>query len=455
MVGRKQFPLLRKKKKKPTPKPQEETRTQTESAPDTDTAVQDRPASAPKRQKVKEPRLRHGIKPSAPQEQLSAEDKRVLRRRRKRRRLLVRIAIVTVICALSVLIVLNWNALTPEKIWTWFQDLVGGGTGSFPVDLSGTGAQRVEQIDNYTVVLTDSHLLYLNGTGAEVTRYECAYADPLVRAEGKYVLVAEQNGTRLQLSTRNKLVKEWKTEDNTHTIRAVSLNAAGQTAVLTDGPQGYQMQICVYDEDGALLYSRNSNRNAIDVALSPDGTTVSLTSVEADNGSLNTHLEVFSLKSGGDPQCVHVEADRLLYRIEYLSNGKIAAMHEHGVVLMDPTSGATTSYVPDDMRVLGYAVSGDTVALAMRPYGDTAGGQVAVISATGAATCTETFDGEFRHLSGYNGTYTLLTDGYVHALSADGVKGKAAAPADGLQAVWATDKAVVMGRNQLEAYSVK
>lgn len=456
MVGRKSFPLLPKKKKKPSPKPKEEERKQPKAEADTDEEIPDRAtAPSPKRKKVKKPRLRHGVKPSAPQEQLSTEDKRVLRRRRHRRRLILRIAIAVAVCALAVLIVLNWNVLAPEKVWAWLQDVVSGGTGSFPVDLSGTGAQQVKQVDNYTVVLTDSHLLYLNASGAEVTRYECAYADPLMRTEGKYVLVAEQNGTRLQLSTRNKLVKEWKTEDKSYTIQAVSLNAAGQTAVLAIGPQGYQIRLCVYNEEGKLLYFRDSNRNAIDLALSPDGSAITVTSVEADNGSLNTYMEVFSLKSSGDPQSTHIETDTLLYRVKYLSGGKAAAVHEHGVVLMDPKSGETISYRTDEMRVLGYAISGDTVALAMRPYGDTAGGQVVLLSAAGTVTQTMPFTGEFRHLAGYNGTYTLLTNGYVHVLSADGIKGKAAAPADGLQAVWAAGKAVVMGRNQLDAYTVE
>ena len=454
MVGRKPSPLMPRRKKKPVTKPEKENKTK-KTAEQPDEEIVDNPPSSAKPKKAKKPRLRHGVKPSAPQEQLSTEDKRVLRRRRQRRRLIVRIAIAVAVCALAAIIALNWNTLAPEKVWSWFQDVISGGTGSFPVDLSGTGAQRVEQIDDYTVVLTDSHLLYLNASGAEVTRYECAYADPLMRAEGKYVLVAEQNGTRLQLSTRNKLVNEWKTEDKTYAIRAVSLNAVGQTAILTDGPQGYQMRISVYNDEGKLLYSRNSNRNAIDLALSPDGNTISVTSVEADNGSLNTSVEVFSLKGGSDPQSTHVETDTLLYRIGYLSGGKLAAIHDHGVVLMDTKSGEAVSYIPDGMRMLSYAISGDTVALAMRPYGDTAGGQVAIISATGTVVQTMSFTGEFRHLSGYNGTYTLLTDRTVHVLSAAGVKGTATAPADGLQAVWAADKAVVMGRNQLGAYSVE
>ncbi len=450
MVGRKPSPLIPKKKKKPTAKSAAETRP--EKLPDTDEEIVDRPAPPPRVKKVKKPRVKRGLQPSAPQEQLSTEDKRVLRRRRQRRRLILRIAIMVAVVALGVVVWLNWSVLAPDKIWTWIQDLVSGGTGSYPVDLSGTGARRLEQAEEYTVLLTESHLTYLNASGAEVSRYGCSYAEALMRAEGKYVLVAEQSGHRLHLSTRNKMLKEWSTA---HAIRAVSLNAVGQCAVLTDGPQGYLVQLCVYDAEGTLLYTRNSNRNAIDVALSPDGSTVSLTSVDATDGTLHTRLEVFSTTASGDALCTHVAEDTLLYRIEYLSGGRLAAVHEQGVVLMDTESGAATAYVPEGMRVLGYAVSGDAVALAVRAYGDTADGEVVVVSATGSESCCVPFTGEFRHLSGTNGQFALLTDGYVYLLSAAGAEGRAVVPADGQQAVYAAGKAVVMGRNQLQVYTVK
>lgn len=464
MVGRKPSPLMPRRKKKPASKPREEMDEKEELVEQTDEEmVDDAAPSSPRKQskkktKKRKPRMKRGIKPSAPQEQLSAEDKRVLRRRRHRRRVILRIAVLAVVCVLGVVLWLNWGALAPDKIWTWFQDLVGGGTGSFPVDLSGTGARRLEQVEGHTVVLTESHLTYLNPTGAEVARYGCTYADALMRAEGKYVLVAEQDGRRLQLSTRNEMVIEWTSEDETkrYPIRAVSLNAAGHFAVLTDGPQGYLVQLCVYNEKGELRYTRNSNRNVVDVALSPDGSTVSLTSVEAQDGTLNTHLEAFSLTADDDkPQCSYVAADTLLWRIEYLSGGMVAAVHKQGVILMNTANGQATAYAPAGMRVLGYAVSGDSVALAMRPDGDIAAGKLEVLTSTGTVSCRVDFTGEFRHLSGSDGRFALLTDSYAQIVAVTGSKGKASVPADGQQVVCAADKAVVMGRNQLNVFTVK
>lgn len=447
MVGRKPSPLMPKRKKSKL-KSHSDTRPKKASAVEEDEEI---PAHPSQPKKERKPRIRRGIQPSAPQEQLSTEDKRVMRRRRQRRRLIVRIAVLAAVCALAVVVWLNWSSLAPDKVWAWVQDLVGGGTGSYPVDLSGTGARQVAQIDHYTVVLTDSHLIYLNDAGAEVSRYGCAYAQALLRNEGKYVLTAEQSGRRLQLTTRGKTVLEWESDLPIH---AVSLNALGQTAVLTDGPQGYAVQVTVYDKEGETLYTRSSNRTVTDVALSPDGTTLSLVSVEAVDGTLNTRLEVFSLETDSpDALCTHTVSDTLLYRARYLTDGTVAAVHDGGAVLMNTESGAVTAYAPEGMRVLGFAMGGDGVALAVRPYGNTADGEVHLLSSSGAVANRLPFRGEFRHLSGFDGRYTLLTDRYVQGLTVHGVTTEVAVQADGRQAVYTEEKLVVMGLNRLEAFS--
>ena len=445
MVGRKSSPLL--PKKKTTLKGRGSARPKKAPVYEEDEEIPDRPVRKPKEKK---PIKRRGVAPSAPQQQLSTEDKKQIRRRRQRRHTILRILAVVLVVALAVVVWLNWNVLAPDKLWGRFQDMLGGGTGSYPVDLSGSDARRLVQADRYAVVLTDSHLTYLNADGAEVSRYGCTYAEPLVRTADKYVLVAEQGARRLLLTTRNKVELEKEVE---YRIRSVALNQKGQMAVLTDGPQGYTVQIKVYDKGGKVLYTRNSNRTVTDVALSPDGTTISTVSVEAVDGALNTRLEVFALNSSApDAQCAYTVKDEMMYRAAYLNDGTLMAVGEQSVVMMNISDGGIFEYNPDGKHVLGYAVGGDTVAVALRTYGDTAGGEVVVLSSVGTRLCSMEFAGEFRHVSGYEGRYALLTDGHAHAFTSAGVAFTASVQADGRQVIFAEDALVVMGLNRLEAF---
>ena len=373
-----------------------------------------------------------------------------MRRRRSRRRAVLRGIALVLVCVIVVLLWQNWDVVAPDRLYSHIQDLLGSSTGSYPVDFSGVGVQRLARVDNYSVVLTDSHLIYLNQSGAEVNRISCAYPSALMCTTDQYVLVAEQGGRRIQLSTRTSVVTEMEVDNE---IIAVALNDKGQMAVLMQGSQGYLVQIKVYDRKGKLLYTRSRNQTATEIALSPDGRQVALLSIKALNGTLTSAMDVFSLTtSDTEALCSHKEADTLLYRMEYLSDGWVVAFSEDRAVMMDTANGLASVYVPSDMRVLGYAVGSDTMALVLRSYGSTGDGEVHIVNKEGVPTATIPFEGVYRDLSQQKGLYVLLTDTYAQRITANGEQVRVSVEEDGRQAVLDGDNVVVLGLNRLLAY---
>ena len=383
---------------------------------------------------------------------LTAEQKRIMRRRKARKRALGRLVALVLFVAVLVVVWQNWDVLAPDRLMSEFEMLVGSGTGEYPVDMSGVSVRRLEKAEQYGMVLTESHLIYLNHGGAEVARYSCSYPTPLMKTAGKYVLVAEQGGRRLQLSTRSAVVLELETKRD---IIAVALNEKGKLAVLTDGPQGYAVEISVYNRKGELVYTRDRNVVVTDVALSANGKQVAMLSPEAVNGTLNTRMDVFSVKTTDtEAVCSYVAKDALLYRLEYLQNGWVAGFGENGAVMLDTTDGLATVYAPEGVKVLGYATTGNHLALAVRPYGTTAGGEIHVVGKDGDPMTTVVFTGELRHLSGQNGAYALLTDSYVQKIAKNGADGMADMAADGQQVILDGNSAIVLGLNRIDSYAL-
>lgn len=387
------------------------------------------------------------------QQPMTAEGKRQMRRRRARRRVFIRSLIVLLTCLTLVFVWQNWDWLAPDKLIASITDWLTGGDGSYPVDLSGTNVQRLVRTEDYTVLVTDSHVVYYDSEGAEMNRYHYAVSNSLVRTAGDYVLVAEQGGRRLHLSTRSDIELEFSTD---HNILSVALNEEGQIAVLTDGPQNYQIQVKVYDDEGKVLYTRSRNRTATDVALSPDGKQVALLSVEASDGDLNTYIEAFSLSSSANEATYsHIEKDVLLYRLAYFSENCIGTVAEDRVVILNAVTGGVHRYTLEDQHILGYAIGEDRMAVALRPYGDTADGTLVLLNGSGKAVKTASFSGDFRQLSAFENEFVVLTDRYVQKFSESGLGGKASVEADGRQAVLDEDLAVVLGVSQLDAYELK
>ena len=377
-------------------------------------------------------------------------DKRRSRRKKARRRMVFRLLTLLIVGILVVTAWQNWDTLAPDKLIAKFQDSFGGGAGSYPVDVSGTNAQRLVRCQNYTVLLSDSYLTFYNDTGGEVKRYICSHTNSLLRHAGRYVLLVEQEGRQVQLFTRSAPIIELTTS---YDILSAAVNSKGQMAVLTQGPQGYAVQVTVYDRRGKVLYTRSRNQQATEVALSPDGKQVALLSVQAENGNLNTTLDVFALDSAAqEAVCSYKTADKLLYRAEYLTDGWLAAVGEGGAVLLNTADGLATVYAPEGKRLLGYAAGDTTLALVMREYGDTGDGVVQIVDKKGEPLCTVEFTGDFRHLSAQGRQYLLLTDSAVQEITTLGAGRKAASAADGQQAVLCGDSGVVLGLNLLQAY---
>ncbi len=376
------------------------------------------------------------------------------RRRRKRARLLMwkRLGIILAIFVLVFVVWRNWDTLAPDKLLAKMQDLVGDASGSYPVDISGSNAQHLAQSQNYSVLLTDSYLTYYNDRGGEVTRYPCTYSSALLRTAGKYVLVAEQGGKRLLLTTRSMTLQDMTLEN---TILAADVNAKGQFAVLTQGTQGYAVELTVYDQKGTQLYRRSRASLASEVTLSADGKLAALLSLEATDGVLATSVEVFSLTSADTKALyTHTAADTLLYRLDFLSNERLVAVGESGALLMTVDGGQPTAYDVGGRQLLGYAVADGSTALILRPRGDTDGGEVVMLDGNGTQLCAVPFTGEFRHLSAQGKQVLLLTDSAAQVITQVGAGKSSPVEADGQQAVLFGNNAVVMGLSTLQQYAL-
>ncbi len=387
------------------------------------------------------------------EEEYSREDVRWRRKKSARRRLLRRLLALTLLVALVAVLWNHWDTLAPDKLIPRLQDSLNDSGGRYPVDVSGSNVRMLAQSQNYTVTLSDSYLTYYNSEGSELTRYSCTYSNGLLALAGKYTLVAEQGGKRFQLHTRSMTVAEVTAA---RSIYAAAVNEQGQVALLTQGADGYAVDLVVYDRHGTVLYTRSRSRQAVAVALSPSGGQAALLSVEAVNGVLNTVVEAFSLKTeAAEALYSYTAADTLLYRLSYLENDRLAAAGESGVYLLDEATAANpTVFALTGQRLLSFAPAEHGLAAAVRSYGDTGGGTVIVWNSRGEECVRSDFSGDLRSLTGDSRGFVLLTDGYVQSISytADGQPVPVAA--DGQQAVRGGDGAVVLGLSALQTYAL-
>ncbi len=371
---------------------------------------------------------------------------------RRKRRFRIRFLILIAIIALVVLVALNWQTIAPQAVMLKINDWIsGGGAGGFPVDVSGSQIFRMESESGNTVLLSDTHVVMFNNSGAEVMRRSHAYTEPQLRTAGKYVLVAERGGKRLQLESRAKTVQTLSTA---YGILTAAVHKSGRIAVVTGSDQGYNAEISVYSASGELLYHRLCSSLIADIAFSPNGKQLAVAAIGAENGAMTSTLEVLSLGSGeSEALYAYKQADVLLYRIAYLSDSVITAVGDTEVWMYQPRRDNCQRYTFTDGSLQAYAIGSKGLLTVTRPHGSATGGTATLIKTDGTAAFTQSFDGVCRDVAADGNAYTLLTEREVYQFSSRGLVGSRAVSSDGRLVSLSGNRVMVLGLNTLDQYT--
>lgn len=376
------------------------------------------------------------------------DDERTKKRRQKRRqRFVFRWVAVLVVVALVVTVVRYWDKISPQN---WVSGMSVGEGDGFPIDVSGSRIFQMETVENNVALLSDTHLVLYNNRGGEMMRCTHSYADPMLRAAGKYFLIVEKGGRRLQLETRSKTVITHTTK---YDIITAAVHTNGDVAVVTAAEQGYNARLTVYRKDGTVVYERLCSTLISDVAFSPNGKSVAVAAISADKGAIRSSIEVLSLQSSeSDPTYTYSANDVLLCRVVYLSGSLITGVSDTQVWMYHPQRDKCNTYTVTDGELTGFAIGNNSVALITQPYGSSGDGNFVYVKTDGSAAHVTAVPGVCRDVSAYRNTYAVLTDNNVYRLGGKGITDTKEVPSDGKMAARVGDTVVVLGLQSLTAY---
>ena len=359
----------------------------------------------------------------------AAAEKR--RQRNQKPRIRRRWIVLLVVAVLALIVWINWDVLNPESVWTWLSVTVTGGeTGDgYPTQIEGSSVVSMAPIGNYLAVLTDNTVDVYNRTAGKVLSWTHNYASPMLDTAGGRLLIAELGGRRLCVKTVDGRTTEILTE---HNIVAASLAENGSCAVVTDSDKSHLSEVVYYNSRGEeKLHGYRSEELILGIDLRKDGRQMAAIGLCSENGAAQSRLLVFNTSSTADP-IVYTGDEVMLCAVEYLSGGHIAAIGDTALWVVDPGRAEFEPNTYSDMQLLGYAISGNQVAVAVRNYGSTRNGQVLAWNQNGQAQYQQPFEGIFRDLSSGNRGFLLLTDQNLTGFTDRGDAASMEVPSDGL-----------------------
>ena len=380
-----------------------------------------------------------------------------------------RLAALVLAALVVLLIAVNWDNVSPANIGDWLSDVFSTSGDGYPVETDGSSIATMKEVNHSLVLLTDTSLTMLNRNGGEKHRFALNYSESLLRAAGKYTLVAELGGTRYTVYSRSKEAlkvtadnvsdDEEKTEvlDDPLKNRIISadIREDGMVALVTEASQSHTTEVRVYSLKGKkILQLKNATLMAMDVALSPDRQTMAITGVQTKNGKLQSVVRVYDLSNADKPLLEKVIDDTMLFSISYFSNGNVFAVGDTSCVTINLSNEKAEAFDFSDRELIAMDMDGSNCALALRDLGQMDGGELVFLSSNGKVQKSRSFSGEFRDMAMKSKDVYLLTEGRLCTVTAaDGVGEGIEVPRDSRMIASFNSQVIVAGLTQLSAYT--
>lgn len=192
------------------------------------------------------------------------------------------------------------------------------------------------------IVAASNHLMYVNAKGETVWEEDTAIVDPLLAAEGNYILLGEKDRNKLCLYDDKKLLYDVDDPDN---IMAVKISAKGDAVIVTN-KSSYRGGVSVYNKSGEQIFSWASGSDTvISAAISPASRRVAVALLNTEKNT-NSTIEFFDIKQKESISKTNADGT-VIYNVEF-SGSVLTAFGDNLLAAITDEGRVINSIVFDD-----------------------------------------------------------------------------------------------------------
>ena len=198
-----------------------------------------------------------------------------------------------------------------------------------------------------------NHLSYIDSSGSVAWEQDTVIVDPILKAEGNYILLAERGRNKICLYNDKKLVYETEDPD---IIESANVSSNGDAVIITD-KASYKGGISVYNKSGAQIFSWASGSDSVisaDISSSSRRVAVALLNTDANAKSA---IQLFNVNKTNSYAKVDAD-DTVIFEVTFaddtlnaFGDNRILGVSSSGRVIYDNTFEnvqLTHSAVDDD-----------------------------------------------------------------------------------------------------------
>lgn len=289
------------------------------------------------------------------------------------------------------------------------------GSGDYPIELNGTEVLDSVSKGAYYYVLTDNSVSAVSSGGKTIFLKPHGFENPILKTSSTRALVFDQGGDTALIYNLSKLKTTFESKNK---IITAAISRCGVFAVVTRS-ESYASTVSVYDKNSALIYEWYSSSDLVNnVAISPNGKKIAVTTLNSDGGKYKSHLYVLTFDSA-NPVFSESFEDTVIYGIDSTQRGGFAIVTKNKFEFIKWGKYGRREYTNDYSISMLRAGSGGFAAVFNREN-DRTDNRLAVFSTSGELKYEFSYSGVISDIEMSGGHIYCMSDNEVSILNNDG-----------------------------------
>ena len=215
----------------------------------------------------------------------------------------------------------------------------------------------------YIAILKDNTLTTYNSSGKIEAENNIQITNPITTSNGKYLIIAEQDSSKIYLLKDNNIRWEKTLEGN---ISRISVNSSGYSAIILKGT-AYKSVVLLLDDSGNEMFKYYmSSTIAVDASISEDNKYVGIAEVNTSGTLIQSNIKILSIaKAKENPTeaivyTYNAPLNSLVLNIKYQNKNKLVCEYDNEIhVIKDNVDTKITDINTDQEKITYYSIELD------------------------------------------------------------------------------------------------
>lgn len=329
------------------------------------------------------------------------------------------------------------------------------------ISLDENESNHIFAYDKYISVLSKNTLKNYNSSGKEDGELTVEISTPISATNGKYLLIAEKDKSRIYLVSGNQLI--WKT-DLEGNINKIAVNKNGYVAVILSGTT-YKSVIQTFDASGNELFKTYlSNTIAMDIDISLDNQYLAFSEINTSGTTLQSTIKIVSIQKAKT-----TPAESIIYtytepngnfitNIKYQEGNRLVCMYNDGIYTIKNESNEQVVSLVEEGNNISFGdieLSNYVYRVLEKTYLLNTQTNVEIINTSTKKTSIYPIDNVVKEMYSYNDKLAINLGSEVHFISTNGwlIK-KYISSQEIAKIVMCNDFAGIVYRNKIELVNI-